>query len=113
MNRVIQLFSLIGGGETAFDGQYLVEFDPSRNGREPGPGGRAMSCHLVTTPHLWQATRYTPEQAVNTVMAVDERYPERPDGEPNRPLTAFTLMISDPSHLLSHDESYPHAVVFN
>ncbi|KKF03292.1 hypothetical protein WN67_04190 [Mycolicibacterium obuense] len=47
--------------------------------------------HLVTTPDISQATRFTPDETVDLYRAVDQRNPIRADGEPNRPLTAFSV----------------------
>ena len=57
-DTVIQIASLIDGTRTPFDGQYVVEYDPGRQGFEPGTG-KPMLCHLVTTPDIESATRYT------------------------------------------------------
>jgi hypothetical protein len=81
---------LDGGGRTAFDGQYVVEFDPGRDGTEPGTG-RPMMAHLVTTPRIEEATRYATADAFDLWRAVDPRCPIRPDGKPNRPLTALSV----------------------
>lgn len=86
---VIKVIGLTNGEPTAFDGQWVVEYDPGRDGRDPR--GRPMLCHLVTTPDLAQATRYETGEAFELWRAVDPRQPKRPDGKPNRPFTAFTV----------------------
>lgn len=93
--RVIRLLHLVNDQPTPFDGQYVVEYDPSRDGVRIG----WMNFHLVTTPHLAEATRYTIEQAADTYLAVDARQPIRPDGKPNRPLTAFHVMSGPPEQI--------------
>lgn len=35
MSAIIQLVGLASGEPTPFDGQYLVEYDPTRPGRSP------------------------------------------------------------------------------
>lgn len=97
---VIQIAGLIDGTETAFDGQWVVEYDPGRQGREPGTG-RLMRCHLVTTAELDKATRYTKLEAMDLWRAVDPQHPVRSDGKPNRPLTAFSVMIGPPDDQIS------------
>ena len=92
--RVIQIVSLADGTPTAFAGQYVVEYDPSRDGTEPGTG-RPMMCHLVTTPTLADATRFSRDDVFRVWKQVDHRHPEREDGLPNRPLTAFTIAVLD------------------
>jgi len=93
--RVIRIIGLINGGKTAFDGQYLVQYDPGRGGVEPVTG-RPMLCHMVTHPDVEQATKYSVTDAVKVWQAVDPRHPVRADGKPNRPLTAFSVEIMPP-----------------
>lgn len=89
---MIRIVGLINGGGSAFDGQYVVEYDPGRDGIEPSTGF-PMLCYLVTTPDINQATRYTRVAAMELWRSIDPRYPVRPDGKPNRPLTAFTVEV--------------------
>lgn len=96
---VIRIVGLINGQPTAYDGQFLVEYDPSRDGAEPGTG-RPMLAHIVTTPDLDKATRWEAGQALEVWRAVDSRNPVRPDGKPNRPLTAFSVEIAAPEDVL-------------
>ena len=86
----IRIIGLIGGTPTPFDGQYVVEYDPGRAGVEPG-SGMPMIAHLVTTPDKANASRYEVGEAFEVWKAVDPANPRRPDGEPNRPLTAFSV----------------------
>jgi hypothetical protein len=91
--QVIQIIGLVNGGATAFDGQYLKEFDASRDGVEP-ISGRVMMCRLVTTPDISEAKVFADViEAHRLWVTVDEREPVRPDGKPNRPLTAFTIRV--------------------
>ena len=90
--RTIRIVGLADGVPTAFDGQWIVEYDPSRDGVDPG--GRPMRCHLVTTPNRDEAKEYTGLGAIEVWRAVDTREPVRPDGRPNRPLSAFTVEIA-------------------
>jgi len=87
---VIRVIGLVNGTPTAFDGQYLVEYDPDRPGLEPITG-RPMQCHMVTTKRLSDATVFTTESAYEVYKRVDQRNPIRSDGNPNRPLTGFTV----------------------
>jgi hypothetical protein len=91
---VMQIVCLTDGTRTAFDGQYVVEYDPGRDGVDPT--GRPMLCYLRTTPRVQDATRFTGYDALELWRAVDPRQPTRPDGRPNRPLTAFTVSIAAP-----------------
>jgi len=89
---VIKVVGLVDGTPTAFDGQYLVEYDLTRDGVEPRTGA-SMMVHLVTTPDITKAARYETGAALELWRSVDPRCPVRPDGEPNRPLTAFSIEI--------------------
>jgi hypothetical protein len=93
-DRVIQVVGLIAGPTTVFDGEFVVEYDPGRRGVEPGTG-RAMLCHLVTTPDVSGAARYTAAEAFEVWRSVNPGDPVRPDGQPNRPLTAFSVSIDE------------------
>jgi hypothetical protein len=93
--RVIQIIGLINGGGTGFDGQFVVEYDPGRDGRDPITG-QPMMCHLVTTPDIDKATRYSAVEAFELWRSVDPMLPFRADGQPNRPLTAFNVAIQPP-----------------
>jgi hypothetical protein len=99
-NCVIQIVNLINGGRTAFDGQYVVSYDASRDGVEPS-SGRPMLCHLVATPNLDDAARFTSGEAFELWRSVDTRNPVRPDGRPNRPFTAFTVEIGPPDEKMA------------
>lgn len=90
---VIRIVGLVNGTPTDFDGQYIVEYDPSRAGTHPVTGGPMPVFHLVTTPDVGQATRFSATEAADLYRAVDRRNPTRADGAPNRPLTAFTADI--------------------
>lgn len=86
----IQIVSLSDGSESPFDGQYLVEYDPSRPGVDPR--GEPMTAHLVTTPNRGNAREFR-----NTLEALEcwrQAHGTRPDGKPNRPLTAYHVMVS-------------------
>jgi len=91
-NTVIYVVGMVDGTATAFDGQFVVDYDPGRQGFEPGTG-RPMFCHLVTTAEPERATRYTTAEAFELWRAVDPGNPTRADGKPNRPLSAFTVSI--------------------
>lgn len=92
----IRIVGLVDGTPTDFDGQYLVEYDPSRVGTQPVTGRPMPVFHLVTTPDIRKATRFSTSEVVSVYRAVDRRNPVNPDGQPNRPLTAFTVEI-DPA----------------
>jgi hypothetical protein len=84
--RILGLAS--GDMVTPFDGQWLVEYDPTRPGVDPT--GQPMTAHIVTTPDRSQA-RVFPDG----VTAWREW--KRESGLPyprNAPLTAFSTSIT-------------------
>lgn len=88
----IRLLGSPAEGPTAFDGQYIVEYDPTRYGFDPD--GREMLAHIVTTPDREKAKQFaTKGEAFETYRLSSGRI--RPDGRPDRPLTAFTVEIDD------------------
>ena len=92
--RVIRLIALANGEPSPLDGQWVTEYDPSRDGT--GPNGEPMNCHLLTTPDPTLAKQYSTTEALEVWRKVDSRQPRRPDGQPNRPLTAYTVEIGPP-----------------
>ena len=91
-HTVIQLLGLCNGVPTGFDGQWLVEYDPGKPGTDPLTG-TPMVAHIATTPDRAQATKFTSDKALETIRAVDPRRPTRFDGRPNRPITAFNILM--------------------
>jgi hypothetical protein len=92
---VMQIVSLIQGGATPFDGQFLVEYDPDR--ADTAPDGSPMLARILTTPALGAAKRWPSHmEALAEWKRESTRWPRRADGKPNRPLTAFTVEIAPP-----------------
>lgn len=92
MSYVIRIDGLTGH-RTGFDGEFLLEYDPERDGRDPQ--GAPMIAHIVTTPDLDEAKRFdSGADATECWRQVCKRNPTRPDGQPNRPLSAFTVTIA-------------------
>lgn len=86
--RVIRVVGDALGRPTEHDGCYLVDYDvDARDGRG----------EITTSPHPDEARRFDDGgaalEAWRTVSTVS---PTRPDGKPNRPLTAFTVSIEEP-----------------
>lgn len=89
---VIRIVGLVSGGPSPFDGQYLKEYDPDRRGIDPD--GHIMLAHVTTTPNPDEAMRFAGvADAQGTWARKSTRWPIRPDGQPNRPLTAFTVSL--------------------
>lgn len=85
---VIKIIQLSDGTSTPFDGQYVLEYDPTRGGFDPD--GRPMQCHLVTTPDRGAALDLP---GIEVIELWRKAHGTRADGKPNRPLTAFTVEI--------------------
>ena len=66
------------------EGEYLVSFDAEAEG---GQG------FVVSTSDLQQARRLSFKEAWQLLGTVPTSKPVRPDGKPNRPLTATTWQI--------------------
>lgn len=87
MTAIIQLVGLATGQPTPIDGQYLVEYDPTRPGRLPD--GRELLAHVVTTPDPGKARRFADAAEAHGVWTA-------PSGLPyprNAPLTAYTIAL--------------------
>jgi hypothetical protein len=86
---VIQLVETALGLPTRHDGQWVVEYDPSPRNL---PLGEAV---LRTSANREHAKRFkTRDDAWYLWRRVDTRQPVRADGKPNRPLTAWTVSIT-------------------
>lgn len=87
---LMKIVGFVDGRPTPFDGQYVVEYNPSREGIDPF--GRPWGFHLVCTADPQQARVFADLAEFKELWAaVDQRNPVRLDGKPNRPLTAFTV----------------------
>lgn len=89
---VLKFEGMANGDPGPFDGQYLLEYDPERDGETPE--GRPMIAHILATPDPSKALRFPgAREALECWKRTCERDPTRPDGRPNRPLTAFTVAV--------------------
>ncbi len=100
---VMRIEGFINGTSSPFDGQYLVEYDPERDG--VAPDGTPMLAYIVTTPDIAKAKRFASKiEAFECWRQISKRDPYggrlAPDGKPNRPLTAFTVQIGPPEVLV-------------
>jgi hypothetical protein len=91
-DHLIQILGLADGRPSPFDGQYLKQYDPGRDGVDPN--GERMLAHIVCTDDPAEAIQFSDLEEIHALWtAVDPRCPLRPDGKPNRPLTAFSITI--------------------
>lgn len=78
-----------GQVNSSLDDKYLVEYDPNRDG--VAPDGTPMTAHIIVTDDVTQALDLPSKEMIELWQKTDEREPVRPDGRPNRPLTAYTV----------------------
>jgi hypothetical protein len=84
--RTLKIVGLANGQPSQYDGQYIVRCEPVG---EPG------SAVLDTTTDIQKARRFNGiVEATEYWQQADPRMPVRPDGKPNRPLTAFSVEIA-------------------
>ncbi len=72
-----------------FSDHYVVEYDPTRLG--VSPSGQVLECHLITSQDPDKARKFGLDEALEYWR---QSFGLRDDGEPNRPLTSFTVEIS-------------------
>lgn len=88
--KVIRILGLVNGGKTPFDGKYLVHYDPSTAGFDDN--GYPMTALIEASADPQYAARFkTADEAMEYWRMTSGRI--REDGEPDRPLTAFTVEI--------------------
>lgn len=86
----IKIIGLFNGEASEYDGKYLVDYDPT-----PRIDAQGEFVHLIVTEDRAQARQFRSNtHAVAFYRAVSLKGP-RPDGEPNRPLTAYHVEIED------------------
>lgn len=92
MTYVLKLLSLADGTKTAYDGQYLVSYNPEMDGTDPD--GNEMQCTIKCTTDANGAKTYPSQSAAWAEWTrTSKRAPVRGDGRPNKPLTAYTVEI--------------------
>lgn len=84
---LLQLVALNSGQRTPYDGQFLVEYDPTRPGVDAL--GQRMLAHVVTTTRLDRARRFASAAEAHACRILPSGLPSPAD----RPLTAYTTLI--------------------
>lgn len=85
MKYVIKILCLADGTPTPSDNTYVKSFDPD------GFNGRGQ---LTTTPDVGRAKQFSTQvEALRFWQQQSKVNPTRPDGQPNRPLTAYSVTI--------------------
>lgn len=88
---VLRVIRRIDGARTEADGRYIVQYDPRLTG-----SGHDPRFKLVTSPIINQARGFDDvADAVRYLQQTCPNVPRRQDGQPNRPLTAFTVELTD------------------
>jgi len=87
----IQLLDLADGGQHELNGQYLVSYDADYH----WPDGSYHGGKLICTPHVERAPMFPIERAYEIYKSgpMCRCHRKRPDGKPNRPLTAFNVLM--------------------
>lgn len=82
---IMRLLGAPSWGPTPFDGQYLVEYDPTREGVDPD--GTPMLAHIVTTDDPGRARRFADLPTLHACWTLEsgQPYPR------NRPLTGYNI----------------------
>lgn len=84
--KVIKVVGFANGDASAYDGQYIQNYDP-----EWGAIGRVW-----TTPDPAKAMHFEDLAAALEFWKTESKTkPLRPDGKPNRPMTALTIEVED------------------
>lgn len=84
---VLKLLTTIRGQVTEFDGKYLVAYDPAYH----PPGEEYDGGLLEVTDDINRAMQF--ENAAAALAKWRESYGIREDGEPNRPLSAWSVEV--------------------
>lgn len=82
---VIKILSGAGGMKTPLDGKYVKGFDPDAFDGRGNVTGTPTREHAMQFPEAGEAFLFWTTQS--TVR------PMRPDGKPNRPMTAYTINV--------------------
>lgn len=90
MAAILRLLTVLHGGPTPYDGQYVVHYDPVCP--STAPDGTALPFTLETTPDLAQARRFDTGGEAWEYYRRDTGW-AREDGRPDRPLTAWAVEV--------------------
>ena len=88
MSVRLKIIGLLGGSPTEFDGKFVKAYDPSYH----LPGGEYDGGILEVTDDPDEALQFP--YAAAAIECWRKSHGIRIDGEPNRPLTAFTVELS-------------------
>ena len=98
MSYAIRLIGTVAGVPTEYDGRYVAIYNPAYWPEgEPYDGGL-----LATTENVRNAKHFPTAQAA--MDSYRQSYGLRRDGEPNRPLTAWTVEIFQLTEEMLHGQ---------
>ena len=87
MSHILRLIGTVAGVPSPYDNQCVVRYDPT-------PIARGEQPILVTTPFEVLAKRFDTASDAIAYWRTEAGTP-REDGEPDRPLTAWTIEVVD------------------
>jgi len=87
MAYVIRIISKADETPSECDGQWVMSYDAHVGPQNDG----LISGYLITTPELRRAKKFATQQ--EALECYGQQNGLRPDGKPNRPMTAFTVCI--------------------
>lgn len=83
--KVLKIIGLVNGHKTKLDGEYLKYYNPNDH---DGLG------EFQSTPDIEEAQTFkTMIEALELWKEQSKKIPFRPDGKPNRPFTAFSVIV--------------------
>jgi hypothetical protein len=85
----LRLVDRIDGEATEFDGQYLVDYDPT-----PRSDGDEEYVLIVTTDNPDEARQFRTLEEALAFYRQESLNGPGPDGRPDRPLTAYTVEVA-------------------
>lgn len=99
---VILIHGLVNGEPSAYDEMYLTRFD--------FVGCELGECNLLAAQNVAHALHFPSVTAASEFWKqIDPRQPTRPDGKPNRPLTAFSVTLEPAAAPASDRAASPQA----
>ena len=84
----LKIVGLISGDPTEYDGKFLVDYDPTPQTDE---GGEFV--HLIVADRRQDARQFDSMQAAMELYLAPSTKGPRADGEPDRPLTAYSVEV--------------------
>jgi len=85
----LRIVGLVNSGPTHYDGKYLVDYDPTPRTDEDGE-----FVHLIVADRRQDARQFASIQAAMELYLASSTKGPRADGQPDRPLTAYSVEVS-------------------